>query len=238
MAQREKASKGRARFGAGKGWAERLQQMDERAQQNLEEGALTDGYKADKEEVIDLLNRALAGEWASFLQYWHHYGMASDIHSAEVRDEWKEHAEDEYKHALMFMERIKQLGGVPANDPKQIDELNPSPFTAGHDLRSMIEADLVGERATIDFYSEAIRTCGFDDSATRVLFEEALSDECHHADELADFLFQYDASTGEQIPTVHEKVLELGHSGGQRPGESARESLRQTREARGRPRAA
>jgi bacterioferritin len=187
----------------------------------MEEGALTAGYKANKEEVIDLLNRALAGEWASFLQYWHHYAMASDIHSAEIADEWKEHAADEYKHALMFMERIKQLGGVPANDPKQIDELNPSPFTAGHDLRSMIEADLAGERATIEFYSEAIRVCGFDDSATRVLFEEALTEECHHADELADFLYQYDASTGERIPTVHESVLR----------ESARESMEHTRES-------
>jgi bacterioferritin len=197
--------------------------MDERGKENMDQGALTDGYKANKEEVIEILNRALAGEWASFLQYWHHYSMASDIHSAEVADEWKEHAEDEYKHALMFMTRIKQLGGVPANDPEQIVELNPSPFTAGHDLRSMIEADLSGERATIEFYSEAVRICGFDDIETRSLFEQALHDECHHADELADFLYQFDASTGERIPTVHEKVLQLGHSGGKRSegGESA-----------------
>jgi bacterioferritin len=220
--------------------------MDERAQRHLEEGAVTEGYSANREEVIDILNRALAGEWASFLQYWHHYGMASDIHSAEVRDEWKSHAEDEYKHALMFMERIKQLGGVPANDPERIVELNPSPFTAGHDLRSMIEADLVGERATIDFYSEAIRACGFEDSATRILFEEALTDECHHADELADFLFQYDASTGEQIPTVHEKVLRSEARGTTESGlgetataesSTSRATTGKTRELKGRPRA-
>jgi bacterioferritin len=178
--------------------------MDRRAHENMDEGAITAGYHADREEVIDILNRALAGEWGSFLQYWHHYAMASDIHSAEVRDQWKEHAEDEYKHALKFMERIKQLGGVPANDPRQIVELNPSPFEPGHDLKSMIESDLVGERSTIEFYSEAVRLCGFDDNETRVIFEEALIDENHHADELADFMFQYDASSGERIPRVHE----------------------------------
>lgn len=195
-------------------WSERLREMDERGKENMDLGAVTAGYRANREEVIEILNRALAGEWASFLQYWHHYAMASDIHSAEVADEWKEHAEDEYKHALMFMERIAQLGGVPANDPQQIVELNPSPYTAGHDLRSMIEADLSGERATIEFYSEAVRICGFDDNETRTLFEAALRDECHHADELADFLYQVDASTGERIPSLHAETLRQGGAEG------------------------
>lgn len=218
--QSQRHGKGRGHQGNGHDWSERLRGMHERGEEKMEEGALTAGYKANREEVIDILNRALAGEWASFLQYWHHAAMATDIHSAEVKDEWLEHAEDEYKHAQMFMTRVKQLGGVPANDPQQIADLAPDPFEAGHDLRSMIEADLAGERSTIEFYSEAVRLCGFDDIETRHLFEQALHDECHHADELADFLFQVDASTGERIPTVHEKVLELGHSGGQRPGES------------------
>lgn len=208
MARSRSSGRGAQRGGGAGGWQERLEEMDQRAHENMDEGALTAGYRADREEVLDVLNRALASEWGSFLQYWHHYAMASDIHSAEVRDQWKEHAEDEYKHALKFMERIKQLGGVPANDPRQIVELNPSPFEAGHDLKSMIEADLVGERSTIEFYSEAVRLCGFDDNETRVIFEAALLDENHHADELADFMFQYDASTGERIPRVHETQLQ------------------------------
>ena len=196
--------------GGPQAWMQRLQQFNQQAEQNLSQGASTPAYKANRDEVIDLLNRALASEWASFLQYWHHYTMASDIHSAEIRDIWKEHAEDEYEHAQKFMERIKQLGGVPANDPKQIDQLNPSPFTAGHDLRSMIEADLVGERATIMFYNDIVRLCGFDDNETRAIFEDALLDENEHADELADLLFQYDATTGQQIPTRHQDIMQQG----------------------------
>lgn len=196
--------------GGQQAWISRLQQLNRQAEQNLPNGAVTPAYKANRDEILDLLNRALASEWASFLQYWHHYTMASDIHSDEVRDIWKEHAEDEYQHALKFNQRINELGGVPANDPKQIDQLNPSPFTAGHDLRSMIEADLVGERATIMFYNDIVRLCGFDDNETRAIFEDALLDENDHANELSNLLFQYDASTGQQIPTRHPDVVQQG----------------------------
>ncbi len=244
MARSRTSSEGLPQGGGTKAWTDRLQAIDDRAQQDLEEGAVTAGYRADREEVIDLLNRALAGEWASFLQYWHHYTMASDIHSAEIREQWKEHAEDEYEHARQFMERIKQLGGVPANDPSQIVDLNPSPFTAGHDLRSMIEADLVGERAAIEFYNDVVRLCGFDDNETRTIFEEILLEENHHADELADFLFQYDASTGEQITTVHQKVArggtgakvgaKVGAKTGAKTGAVEKAGLGQTRKLKGR----
>lgn len=188
-------------------WTDRLQQMNQLAEQNLAEGAVTPAYKANRDEVLDLLNRALASEWAAFLQYWHHYFMASDLHAAEVREMWKEHAGDEYQHALKFNERINQLGGVPANSPKRIDELNPTPYTEGHDLRSMLEADLVGERATIEFYNEIVRVCGFDDNETRVIFEAALLDENEHANELSNLLYQFDASTGKQIPSEHEREV-------------------------------
>src|SRR5579883_2541810 len=92
-------------------WQNRIQKQMRDAEQNEPDGALTAGYKADPREIVALLTRAQASEWSSFLQYWHHYFMASDIHSAELRDIFKEHAEDEYAHARLFGERIQQLGG-------------------------------------------------------------------------------------------------------------------------------
>ena len=205
--QNRETQSGAPKTGSQQSWGSRLQQMNRNAEQNQEQGAVTPAYKANREEVLDLLNRALASEWGSFLQYWHHYTMASDIHGEEVKDIWKEHIEDEYKHAQLFNERINELGGVPANSPKKIDQLNPSPFEEGHDLRSMIEADLVGERATIEFYNAIVRTCGFDDNETRTIVEGILLDENDHANELANLLYQFDASTGRQIPTLHEEEV-------------------------------
>lgn len=198
-------------------WQSRLGQMTQQAEQNLPDGALTAGYKADPQEIVALLTRAQAGEWASFLQYWHHYFMASDIHSAEVKEVFKEHAEDEFEHARLFGERIQQLGGVPCDKPEDIARLTPMPTEYNHDLRSMMEADLVGERQTIDFYDEIIRTCGFDDNVTRGLFEHAIEEEAKHADDWATLLYAYDASTGKQIESIHDELVGLAKSSGQQP---------------------
>ena len=201
-------SQGQTSGGGQQSWEGRLQQFNQEAKQNMPDGAVTPAYKADRQKIIDMLNRALAGEWGSFLQYRHHYTMASDIHMAGIREIWDEQAGDELDHAKDFNERINQLGGVPANDPKEVARLNPTPFSAGHDIRSMLEDDLVGERATIEFYNEIVRTCGFDDNETRAMVEEILLDENEHANTLSNLLYQYDAATGKQIPDLHEETLQ------------------------------
>ena len=210
MSQPQNPSEGTAQGGSQQASTNRFQQMRQQAALNLPDGAVTRAYKANRNEILDLLNRALASEWSAFLQYEHHYIMASDIHSADIRGMWKEHAEQEREHALKFNERISQLGGVPANSPQQIAQLTPTPFEAGHDLRNMLELDLIYERETIEFYNEIVRTCGFDDNETRTIVEGILLDENEHANELSNLLFQYDASTGKQIPTRHEEVLQQG----------------------------
>lgn len=205
-------------------WQNRLDQMNQNAEQNLADGAYTPAYKANVDEIIALLRRAQAGEWCSFLQYWHHYFMASDIHSVEVREVFKEHAKDEYDHAREIAERIQQLGGVPCDKPEEIARETPTPTEYNHDLRSMIEADLVGERSTIEFYNEIIRLCGFDDNETRRMFEDILREEDEHADDWADMLFAFDASTGQQIESIHDEI-------GQATKESGRGSARMRRTA-------
>jgi bacterioferritin len=197
-------------------WQNRLQKQVQDAEKNLPDGALTAGYKANPEEIVALLNRALAGEWSSFLQYWHHYFMASDIASAEVKHYFKHHAKEEYEHALKFAERVQQLGGVPCNRPEDIARLTPTPTEYNHDLRSMIEADLIGERQTIDFYDEIIRTCGFDDNVTRRIVEGINVEEAEHADDWATLLYAYDGSTGKQIESEYDRLEDLAKSVGQR----------------------
>jgi bacterioferritin len=193
----------------GKIWDDRLQKMLKDGGKNLEEGPVTEAYKANKEEVIELLDRALASEWTAYLQYYHHHFMATDIHSAEIREYFKEAAAQELHHIEEIGERIQMLGGVPTHKPREIAELWPADVEYGHDLRSMLEVDLMAERGTINFYSEIVRFCGFDDIVTRVLFEEILREEHEHANELADLLFASDASTNEVIPSLHDQVGDM-----------------------------
>jgi bacterioferritin len=200
----------------GKIWDDKLQRMLKDGERNLEEGPVTEAYKADKEQVIQLLDRALASEWTAFLQYYHHHFMATDIHSAEIREYFKEAAAQELHHIEEIGERIQMLGGVPTHKPQEIAELWPASVEYGHDLRNMLEVDLVAERGTINFYSEIVRFCGFDDIVTRVLFEEILREEHEHANELADLLYAVDASTNEVIPSLHEQIEDSSKGSQQR----------------------
>lgn len=88
----------------------------------IERGAVTGGYRADRETVIRLLNEALATEIVCVLRYKAHYFLASGIHAKSVAAEFLEHAQQEQEHADRIAERIAQLGGEPNLSPESLDE--------------------------------------------------------------------------------------------------------------------
>ena len=73
--------------------------LRERARQHIEKGAVTEGYKADRETVNKVLNEALATEIVCVLRYRRHYFMASGIHAEGVAAEFLQHANEEQGHA-------------------------------------------------------------------------------------------------------------------------------------------
>jgi bacterioferritin len=180
--------------------------MANNSRQKLEDGSVTGAYKANRDEVIQLLNRALASEWIALMQYRHHYFMATDIHSPEIQEMFKKQADDELHHIDEIGQRIQALGGVPVNKPEEVVQHWNKSVDYGHDLRNMLEIDLIDERMTVNYYSEIVRYCGFDDIVTRALFEEILREEEDHANALADILYAYDASSNQQIPSIHQQM--------------------------------
>jgi hypothetical protein len=89
-----------------------IQDLRRRAREHMEQGAVTSGYKADRETVIRVLNEVLATELVCVLRYKRHYYMASGIHAQSVAQESLEHANEEQGHADLAAERIVQLGGA------------------------------------------------------------------------------------------------------------------------------
>ena len=75
------------------------QTLRERARKNVEEGAVTEGYSADREEILRLLNESLATELVCVLRYKRHYFMASGLKASVAADEFLEHANQEMEHA-------------------------------------------------------------------------------------------------------------------------------------------
>lgn len=165
-----------------------LKMLRARARQHIEQGAVTPGYRADREVVLRLLNEALATEIVCVLRYKRHYFMATGIHSQSVAAEFLEHANEEQVHADRLAERIIELRGAPNFSPEGLLSRSHSEYIEGNSLADMIKEDLVAERIAIDSYGEMIRFIGEDDPTTRRLLEEILASEEGHAEDLASLL--------------------------------------------------
>jgi bacterioferritin len=165
-----------------------VQKIRQRARQHMEQGAVTEGYKADRERVIEVLNEALATEIVCTLRYRRHYYAAKGINSESVKQEFLEHAKEEQQHADWLAERISQLGGLPDFNPAGLAARSHSEYVEATDLASMIREDLVAERIAIEIYAEIVRWLGDGDPTSRKLMEEILKAEEEHANDLVDLL--------------------------------------------------
>jgi bacterioferritin len=165
-----------------------IKTLRERARQHIENGAVTQGYTADRETVVKLLNEALATEIVCVLRYKRHYFMASGIHAEGVAAEFLEHANEEQGHADSIAQRIVQLKGEPNFNPDGLLTRSHAEYVEGTSLTEMIKEDLVAERIAIDSYREMISYLGDDDPTSRRLMEEILAVEEEHADDLVNLL--------------------------------------------------
>ncbi len=174
-----------------------IQAMRQHARQHIDEGAVTAGYKADRETVLKLLNDSLATEIVCVLRYRRHYFMAKGIHSKGIAEEFLAHANEELGHADLLAERIVQLGGEPDFSPDSLSKRSHAEYVAAESLVDMIKEDLVAERIAIDSYREIIKYLGDQDPTTRRMLESILAVEEEHADELADLLNDLPQTTQE-----------------------------------------
>src|SRR5262245_28266328 len=165
-----------------------IAEIRNRARRHTEEGAVTQGYNADRETVLKILNDALATEIVCVLRYKRHYYMASGIHAGIVAAEFLQHATEEQEHADRIAERITQLGGEPDLNPDTLTTRSHSEYVAGEGLIQMIQEDLVAERIAIESYTEMIRYLGDDDPSTRRMLEDILAKEEDHANDLQTLL--------------------------------------------------
>ena len=167
-----------------------IEQIRKRARTKMEDGPITEAYRADRTKVIDVLNEVLATEIVCTLRYKNHYFMAQGIHSQAVADEFLEHAGEEQMHADLVAKRITELGGVPHMDPAGIGQRSHAEYKECKTLEDMIKEDLVAERIAVATYSEIIRWLGSDDVTSRRIMEELLAREEEHADDLSKLLVQ------------------------------------------------
>lgn len=165
-----------------------IKTLRRRARQHIEQGAITEGYSADRKTVIKVLNEALATEIVCVLRYRRHYFMASGIHAESVAAEFLQHSNEEQAHADQIAQRIVQLGGEPNFNPEGLLTRSHAEYAEGATLIDMIKEDLVAERIAIDSYRDIIQYVGNDDPTTRRMMEGILAMEEEHAEDLVSLL--------------------------------------------------
>ena len=158
------------------------------AKRSLEDGAVTPSYGPWRDDIVKLLNDALATELVCILRYKRHHYTAKGLASPAIAEEFMVHAQEETEHSEKIAERIVQLGGEPDFSPDGLTARSHADYDESSDLNAMIRANLVAERVAIEAYSQMIALIGDKDSTTRRVLESILSQEQEHADELSDWL--------------------------------------------------
>ena len=160
----------------------------EAAKRSLDQGAVTPSYGPWREDIIKLLNDALATEIVCVMRYKRHHFTAKGLASPKIAEEFLVHAEEETAHGDQLAERIVQLGGEPDFSPATLLARSHADYDESRDLKAMIRSNLVAERVAIEAYSQMIVLIGDKDSTTRRILEGILSQEQEHADELSDWM--------------------------------------------------
>ena len=158
------------------------------AKQSLDQGAVTPNYGPWRDDIVKLLNDALATELVCVLRYKRHHYTAKGLASPKIAEEFMVHALEETAHGDSIAERIVQLGGEPNFAPDTLSQRSHADYNDSTDLKAMIKANLIAERVAIEAYSQMIALIGDKDSSTRRLLEGILSQEQEHAEELSDWM--------------------------------------------------
>ncbi len=125
-------------------------------------------------KVIAALNQARSMELYAISQYMNQHYALDDMDYGTLAANMKLIAIDEMRHAEMFAERIKELGGEPSTDLA-------GKVKKGWDVRKIYPFDAAVEDDTIDKYNQFLlecRECGDNISAT--LLETIIVEEQAH----------------------------------------------------------
>jgi bacterioferritin len=168
-------------------------ELRRRAREQIAKGAITEDYKLDPDEAVDLLQHALATEIVCVLRYTMHAVAATGISSEGPKAEFLQHAKEEREHMERIAERINQLGGTPNFNPEGLASRSASEYGSNDlNLVGMIKENLIAERIAIEHYRELIHYFGEKDPTTRTMLEWILGMEEEHANDMHDLLVAHE----------------------------------------------
>lgn len=144
----------------------------------------------DIDELVGLLNKALADEWLAYYQYWVGAKVLVGPMKGEVAAELNVHATEELGHANLLADRILQLGGTPVISPDKWLELTNCGYDAPDDpyVEAVLNQNLNGERCAIKTYNNLLTLLEGKDVVTYNMVLSILTDELEHEEDIEAML--------------------------------------------------
>ncbi len=143
----------------------------------------SDSKAISREELINLLNLDLSGEYQAIISYVVYSQVLKGAEFMNIAGELEKHAAEELSHAIIISNQIDYLGGMPA--------VHPKPVRTSQKAREMLAFDLENEAETIRNYRERVNQCEeLGEFAIAEHIREILMDEQDHLIALATALGQ------------------------------------------------
>ncbi|MEK6726991.1 MAG: bacterioferritin [Deltaproteobacteria bacterium] len=123
-----------------------------------------------KEKVIEVLNKARGMELYAIAQYMNQHYNLDNMDYGDMAAKMKLIAIDEMRHAEMFADRIKELGGEPTAEAREKAE-------KGQKVQLIFPFDAKLEDDTIDAYNQFLLVCRENGDSISVKLLDTIIDE-------------------------------------------------------------
>jgi bacterioferritin len=144
----------------------------------------------DSGKLIQMLNEALCEEWLAFYQYWIGARMMEGPMRSEIEPELLVHADQELNHAVLVVERIIQLSGIPVLTPADWMKFSKCEYEVPSDpyVESILNQNLIGERCAIQRYKGIADFTSGKDHTTHQIATTILNEELEHEQDIEDWI--------------------------------------------------
>jgi bacterioferritin len=150
--------------------------------------------RMDVDELLTLLNKALADEWLAYYQYWIGAKVVKGPMKDAVIAELELHATEELTHAQLLVTRIVQLGGTPVLSPEEWTKITNCGYDTPEDpfVSVILDQNIKGEQCAIRVYNKLLTITREADPITYNIILQILTDEVEHEEDLVALKEDFD----------------------------------------------
>jgi bacterioferritin len=158
------------------------------------QGILSDERKDDRDQLIELLNKAYWMEVETVMSYLANSINPDGVRAQEIIESLEQDIDEELGHARRFGNRIKELYGVvPGSLDFRAEQSYLQPPDQQTDIVHVIRGVIEAETGAIEHYNGIIEFCEGRDPVTQDMVIDILRDEEGHRRLFEGFLSEYEA---------------------------------------------